>query len=376
VNEFKFCYRDYVMIEQHLPVIKPTTVHIKSKYGAEFRRFAIQPTDQSATGSVKAKRLCGVTFEEFQQTLAKLHKLEFQLEADSSKFKIFYNDPKTNLLPINNDDNLARAISSCQKNSSSSNLLRLYIYNSANAQLNTTSQSGDSRDNFADTSIPNDISGVTLRRGLAIGSPVNFRPVSAIIDVDILPPTVRRVRLHKHRTDKPLGFYIKDGSTIRTTASGLEKVPAIFISRLIRDGLASMTGLLNENDEILEVNGINVMNKTLDQVTDMMIANSENLIITVKPHNQRNNPLTRNGHRNDLATEFQNSLNLPNTPKARPKTVVKGAAAKSVLETTVRPKGMDSDEDDVDVVSEIPTPAPRRHRRSDRGKKSTPVVSI
>lgn len=173
-----------------------------------------------------------------------------------------------------------------------------------------------------------------------------------------------------------LGFYIKDGSTIRTTASGLEKVPAIFISRLIRDGLASMTGLLNENDEILEVNGINVMNKTLDQVTDMMIANSENLIITVKPHNQRNNPLTRNSHRKDLATEFQNSLNLPSTPKAKPKTVVKGAAARSVLETTVRPKDMDSDEDDADVVSEMPTPAPRRNRRSDRSKKSTPVVSI
>ena len=91
VNEFKFCFRDYVMIEQHLPVIKPTTVHIKSKYGAEFRRFAIQPTDQSATGSVKARRLCGVTFDEFQHTLAKLHKLEFQLEADGAKFKIFYN---------------------------------------------------------------------------------------------------------------------------------------------------------------------------------------------------------------------------------------------------------------------------------------------
>lgn len=29
--------------------------------------------------------------------------------------------------------------------------------------------------------------------------------------------------------------------------------------------------------------------KTLDQVTDMMVANSHNLIVTVKPANQRNN---------------------------------------------------------------------------------------
>lgn len=41
------------------------------------------------------------------------------------------------------------------------------------------------------------------------------------------------------------------------------------------------------NDEVLEVNGIEVTGKTLDQVTDMMVANSANLIITVKPANQR-----------------------------------------------------------------------------------------
>ena len=35
------------------------------------------------------------------------------------------------------------------------------------------------------------------------------------------------------------------------------------------------------------MNGIDVAGKTLDQVTDMMVANSSNLIITVKPVNQR-----------------------------------------------------------------------------------------
>jgi partitioning defective protein 6 len=122
---------------------------------------------------------------------------------------------------------------------------------------------------------------------LAISNPHDFRQVSAIIDVDILPETCRRVRLLKHGSDKPLGFYIRDGTSVRVTPSGLEKMPGIFISRLVPGGLAESTGLLAVNDEVLEVNGIEVMGKTLDQVTDMMVANSWNLIVTVKPANQR-----------------------------------------------------------------------------------------
>ena len=60
-------------------------------------------------------------------------------------------------------------------------------------------------------------------------------------------------------------------------------------------GLAESTGLLAVNDEVLEVNGIEVAGKTLDQVTDMMVANSSNLIITVKPANQRTVAPVRRG---------------------------------------------------------------------------------
>lgn len=137
---------------------------------------------------------------------------------------------------------------------------------------------------------------VTLRNDLnrkrphiRIGMPQDFRPVSSIIDVDILPESHRRVRLYRHGSDKPLGFYIRDGTSVRVTPHGLEKVPGIFISRMVPGGLAESTGLLAVNDEVLEVNGIEVTGKTLDQVTDMMIANSHNLIVTVKPVNQRNN---------------------------------------------------------------------------------------
>ena len=134
--------------------------------------------------------------------------------------------------------------------------------------------------------------------------------MSAIIDVDVVPDSCRRVRLLKHGSERPLGFYIRDGTSVRVTPNGLEKVPGIFISRwiiqtsckkrtrcsiisfidfyrLVPGGLAESTGLLAVNDEVLEVNGIEVAGKSLDQVTDMMVANSANLIITVKPANQR-----------------------------------------------------------------------------------------
>lgn len=127
------------------------------------------------------------------------------------------------------------------------------------------------------------------RHHIPIGLPEDFRQVSAIIDVDILPETQRRVKLMRNGSDKPLGFYIRDGASVRVMPHGLEKVPGIFISRLVPGGLAESTGLLAVNDEVLEVNGIEVVGKTLDQVTDMMVANSARLIITIKPVNQHGN---------------------------------------------------------------------------------------
>lgn len=126
---------------------------------------------------------------------------------------------------------------------------------------------------------------------LSIGQPENFRQVSQILDVDILPETCRRVRLVKHGSDKPLGFYIRDGNSVRVTPQGLVKNHGIFISKLVAGGLAEGTGLLAQNDEVLEVNGIDVAGKTLDQVTDMMVANASNLIITIRPAAQRSLPL-------------------------------------------------------------------------------------
>lgn len=43
----------------------------------------------------------------------------------------------------------------------------------------------------------------------------------------------------------------------------------MFVSRLLPGGLAESTGLLAVNDEVLEVNGIEVAGKSLDQVTHL-----------------------------------------------------------------------------------------------------------
>lgn len=115
----------------------------------------------------------------------------------------------------------------------------------------------------------------------SISIPHDFRQVSAIIDVDIVPETHRRVRLLKHGSDKPLGFYIRDGTSVRVTASGLEKQPGIFISRLVPGGLAESTGLLAVNDEVIEVNGIEVAGKTLDQVSQRTVYSNNFLLNSV-----------------------------------------------------------------------------------------------
>ncbi|XP_040009053.1 partitioning defective 6 homolog beta [Xiphias gladius] len=248
-----------------------SAVEVKSKFGAEFRRFSL---DRSKPGR----------FDEFYGLLQHVHRIP------NVELLVGYADVHGDLLPINNDDNYHKAISTA------SPLLRLFLQRKEEADYTTFGT--DSLTRKKNTVL----STVLLRPDtnrkkppVIISLPKDFRPVSSIIDVDILPETHRRVRLYKHGQEKPLGFYIRDGSSVRVTPQGLEKVPGIFISRMVPGGLAESTGLLAVNDEVLEVNGIEVAGKSLDQVTDMMIANSHNLIITVKPANQRNNVVRSGG---------------------------------------------------------------------------------
>ncbi|XP_001601910.1 partitioning defective protein 6 [Nasonia vitripennis] len=244
------------------PHVNSSIVAVKSKFDADIIRFSISRNESTS-------------YDGFRKLLAERHDIGPEL-----KFDIWYTDPTDgDLLPINNDNNLARALVAAKP------LLRILIQ-----------RQGDGVEdlNGCNTIKPKNLISSILGgtpgkpKPLAISNPHDFRQVSAIIDVDILPETCRRVKLLKHGLDKPLGFYIKDGESYRVGPTGaIEKVPGVFISRLVPGGLAEGTGLLAVNDEVLEVNGIEVAGKTLDQVTDMMIANSSNLIITVKPANQR-----------------------------------------------------------------------------------------
>ncbi|KAM3956816.1 partitioning defective protein 6 [Aphomia sociella] len=240
--------------------IDSQNVEVKTKFDAEFRRFSLCRTEK-------------LKYEDFKALIEKLHRLH------DVTFLISYTDPRDgDLLPINNDDNLARALLTARP------LLRVIIQRKGDS-LEELNGYGTMRPRNIISSI---LSGTPAKnKGLAISNPHDFRMVSAIIDVDIVPETCRRVKLLKHGSDRPLGFFIRDGTSVRVTPNGVERSPGIFISRLVPGGLAESTGLLGVNDEVLEVNGIDVSNKTLDQVTDMMVANSSNLIITVRPANQR-----------------------------------------------------------------------------------------
>lgn len=247
---------------QPLRPLELDAVEVKSKYGAEFRRFSVN-------------RVKPGKFEEFFKLILHIHRIA------NMEVMIGYADVHGDLLPINNDENFSKAVSTAHP------LLRIFIQRQEEVDYSNFGTNTLTRKKKAVVPLRNDLN--RKRPHIRIGMPQDFRPVSSIIDVDILPESHRRVRLYRHGSDKPLGFYIRDGTSVRVTPHGLEKVPGIFISRMVPGGLAESTGLLAVNDEVLEVNGIEVSGKTLDQVTDMMIANSHNLIVTVKPVNQRNN---------------------------------------------------------------------------------------
>ncbi|KAL7864724.1 hypothetical protein AOLI_G00161440 [Acnodon oligacanthus] len=306
-----------------------SAVEVKSKFGAEFRRFSL---DRSKPGR----------FDEFYGLLQHVHRIP------NVDLLVGYADIHGDLLPINNDDNYHKAISTAAP------LLRLFLQRKEEADY-----SAFGTDSLTRKKTPAALAAVLLRPDanrkkppIIISLPKDFRPVSSIIDVDILPETHRRVRLYKHGQEKPLGFYIRDGSSVRVTPQGLEKVPGIFISRLVPGGLAESTGLLAVNDEVLEVNGIEVAGKSLDQVTDMMIANSHNLIITVKPANQRNNVVRNSNSGGGAASGSSGRSSDSGASYYSYSTPGATAMTPSHIIQNFRPEEVESDDEEEDLVIE------------------------
>ena len=47
---------------------------------------------------------------------------------------------------------------------------------------------------------------------------------------------------------------------------------SVVISRIVRGGAAERSGLLSEGDEILEINGIEIRGKDVNQVFDILVS--------------------------------------------------------------------------------------------------------
>ncbi|TPP56385.1 Cell polarity protein PAR6 [Fasciola gigantica] len=202
------------------------------------------------------------------------------------EFVVQYVEPKNaDLLPINNDKNYAVALAVSKP------ILRILLQRKGESygELYGYKSHKSGRSHKSAASVLRSYGDIDKHKppDKQISLQNDFHLVSSILDVDIVPRTMRRVRLVR-TPNKNFGLYIRNGISEHNTVNGYESVPAFFVSRLDRDGIAYSTGLLAENDEIIEVNGIEVFGKTMDQVTDMMVANSSNLIITVRPNDQTN----------------------------------------------------------------------------------------
>ncbi|XP_076128242.1 MAGUK p55 subfamily member 5b isoform X1 [Alosa pseudoharengus] len=91
--------------------------------------------------------------------------------------------------------------------------------------------------------------------------------------------TVKLVRLQKTR-DIPLG------ATVRNEQQ------RVVVSRVVKGGAAERSGLLREEDEILEINGIPVRGKNISEVQEMMLAMNGTLTLLLIP-NSCENPTNR-----------------------------------------------------------------------------------
>lgn len=259
-------------------------IHIKSKFDSEYRRFSIPINTEHMMSYIE--------FRSFIETVHSLHNIPFTL---------CYTSYAGDLLPITNDENFRKAFESSHP------YLQLLIQRKGESweeKYGYGTDLSDRRRKGISMLIPTS-NARGSRRNYNISNPADFRQVSSIIDVHIIPPTYRRVRLCKYgNTDRSLGFYIREKTSSRITPQGLINYNSVIISRLLEGGLAESTGLLAVGDEVIEVNGIEVFGKTLDQVADMMVANAHNLIITIKPADQ-GNTLQRSSKNNAASARQQ-----------------------------------------------------------------------
>uniref|UniRef100_A0A915K2M4 PB1 domain-containing protein n=1 Tax=Romanomermis culicivorax TaxID=13658 RepID=A0A915K2M4_ROMCU len=187
-------------------------IEIKSKFDAEFRRFSI------------SRSSCIHDMKSFRKLVENLHNLT------NVPFTLCYTDMHGDLLPINNDENFKKALESARPvlrmlvQRKGESLEERYGYGTTDSLKKRNRISRFLGNVGAGGLVPVVGGAASLLIAAApprqydISMPQDFRQVSAIIDVDVVPETHRRVRLCKHGSDKPLGFYIRDGTSVRVTS--------------------------------------------------------------------------------------------------------------------------------------------------------------
>ncbi|KYN29493.1 MAGUK p55 subfamily member 5 [Trachymyrmex cornetzi] len=102
-------------------------------------------------------------------------------------------------------------------------------------------------------------------------SPTSSWKDSRVVD------NIKIIRIEK--TNEPLG------ATVRNEGD------AVIIGRVVRGGAADKSGLLHEGDEVLEVNGVEMRGKTVNEVCDILagMQGSLTFLVLPAPTNHRNN---------------------------------------------------------------------------------------
>ncbi|KAL6436719.1 hypothetical protein ACFW04_004864 [Cataglyphis niger] len=99
---------------------------------------------------------------------------------------------------------------------------------------------------------------------------------------------IKIIRIEK--TNEPLG------ATVRNDGD------AVIIGRVVRGGAADKSGLLHEGDEVLEVNGVEMRGKTVNEVCDILAGMQGSLTFLVLPK--------QTSHRNNLRREDTTQIHI------------------------------------------------------------------
>ncbi|KMR02568.1 maguk p55 subfamily member 5 [Lasius niger] len=113
-------------------------------------------------------------------------------------------------------------------------------------------------------------------------SPTSSWKDSRVID------NIKIIRIEK--TNEPLG------ATVRNEGD------AVIIGRVVRGGAADKSGLLHEGDEVLEVNGVEMRGKTVNEVCDILAGMQGSLTFLVLP--------APTSHRNNLRREDTTQIHI------------------------------------------------------------------